>query len=157
MTPSPAVAENLAQLVARLSHSRFSRRKASTVVPLCITALAKMMALWHTDSRACTPRPARASGPPGRVDSDPKPYARAGRRLCCLGQHSWGGGAGALAAPGLSAVNGALRFAGHLRPNLNRRRPGRQPVTGRDGQAESAQNRAQRLACLATRGGDRAG
>lgn len=53
MTPSPAVAENLAQLVARESHSRFSRRKESTVVPECITAFEKMSALWHTLLRTC--------------------------------------------------------------------------------------------------------
>lgn len=48
MTPSPAVALNLAQLVARLSQSKFSRRKESTVVPECIIAFAKMTAEWHT-------------------------------------------------------------------------------------------------------------
>ena len=48
MTPRPAVALNLAQLVARLSQSRLSRRKESTVVPQCISALAKMMALCET-------------------------------------------------------------------------------------------------------------
>ena len=53
MTPRPAVAENLAQLVARDSHSRFSRRKASTVVPLCISAFAKMIALCTTELRFC--------------------------------------------------------------------------------------------------------
>ena len=41
MTPKPAVAENLAQLVARASQSRLSRRKESTVVPACVAALAK--------------------------------------------------------------------------------------------------------------------
>lgn len=48
MTPSPAVALNLAQLVARLSQSRLSLRKESTVVPQCIRALAKMMAECDT-------------------------------------------------------------------------------------------------------------
>ena len=48
MTPRPAVALNLAQLVARLSQSRLSRRKESTVVPQCISALAKMMAECET-------------------------------------------------------------------------------------------------------------
>lgn len=52
----PAVAENLAQLVAFLSHSRFSRRKASTVVPQCISELANTVAEWHT---------LQARGPPG--------------------------------------------------------------------------------------------
>jgi hypothetical protein len=44
----PAVAENLAQLVAFFSQSRFSRRKASTVVPQCINELANTVAEWHT-------------------------------------------------------------------------------------------------------------
>lgn len=44
MTPRPAVALNLAQFVARDSQSRFSRRKASTVVPECMVALANMTA-----------------------------------------------------------------------------------------------------------------
>ena len=35
------MAENFAQLVARASQSRFSRRKPSTVVPACVAALAK--------------------------------------------------------------------------------------------------------------------
>ena len=48
MTPRPAVALNFAQLVARLSQSRLSRRKLSTVVPQCISALAKMMAECDT-------------------------------------------------------------------------------------------------------------
>ena len=50
------MAENLAQLVARLSHSRFSRRNASTVVPLCMMALANIAALWHTELRTCVHR-----------------------------------------------------------------------------------------------------
>lgn len=45
---APAVAENLAQLVAFFSHSRFSRRKASTVVPQCMSELANTVAEWHT-------------------------------------------------------------------------------------------------------------
>ena len=44
MTPSPAVALNFAQLVARDSHSRFSLKNVSTVVPQCIIALAKTVA-----------------------------------------------------------------------------------------------------------------
>jgi hypothetical protein len=48
MTPRPAVALNLAQLVALLNQSKFSRRKASTVVPECMMAFAKIMAEWHT-------------------------------------------------------------------------------------------------------------
>ena len=40
MTPRLAVAVNLAQLVAFLSHSRFSRRKVSAVVPQCMNPLA---------------------------------------------------------------------------------------------------------------------
>mmetsp|Transcript_36580 Transcript_36580/g.75030 ORF Transcript_36580/g.75030 Transcript_36580/m.75030 type:complete len:362 (-) Transcript_36580:848-1933(-) len=42
--PTHAVAENLAQFVARFSHSRFSVMKVSTVVPQCITALANTVA-----------------------------------------------------------------------------------------------------------------
>lgn len=52
MTPSPAVALNFAQLVARPSQSRFSRKKVSTLVPQCIIAFAKIVALWHTLLRA---------------------------------------------------------------------------------------------------------
>lgn len=52
MTPRPAVALNLDQLVARDSQSRFSRRKVSTVVPECMTALANTAAPWHTLFRA---------------------------------------------------------------------------------------------------------
>ena len=52
MTPSPAVALNFAQLVARPSQSRLSLKKVSTLVPQCIIALAKMVALWHTLLRA---------------------------------------------------------------------------------------------------------
>ena len=63
MTPRPAVAENLAQLVARLSHSKFSRRNASTVVPLCMMALAKIAALWQTEFRACACRARRCESP----------------------------------------------------------------------------------------------
>ena len=54
MTPRPAVALNLAQLVARVSQSMLSRRNASTVVPACMTALAKMTAEWHTLLRTST-------------------------------------------------------------------------------------------------------
>ncbi len=54
MTPRPAVALNLAQLVARVSQSMLSRRNASTVVPACITALAKITAEWHTLLRTST-------------------------------------------------------------------------------------------------------
>ena len=54
MTPRPAVALNLDQLVARDSQSRFSLRKVSTVVPECITALAKTTAPWHTLLRTST-------------------------------------------------------------------------------------------------------
>ena len=54
ITPNPAVALNFAQLVARDSQSRFSRRKVSTVVPECMMALAKMMAEWHTLLRTST-------------------------------------------------------------------------------------------------------
>ena len=48
MTPSPAVALNLDQLVALDSQSRFSLKNVSTVVPECIIALAKTTAPWHT-------------------------------------------------------------------------------------------------------------
>mmetsp|Transcript_48193 Transcript_48193/g.113753 ORF Transcript_48193/g.113753 Transcript_48193/m.113753 type:complete len:267 (+) Transcript_48193:1205-2005(+) len=51
ITPTHAVAENLAQLVARLSHSRFSVMKVSTVVPQCITAFAKTVAWCVTELR----------------------------------------------------------------------------------------------------------
>jgi hypothetical protein len=54
MTPSPAVALNLAQLVALLSHSRLSLRKVSMEVPACIKALARIVAEWVTDTRAST-------------------------------------------------------------------------------------------------------
>ena len=54
MTPRPAVALNLAQLVARVSQSMLSRRNTSTVVPACMTALAKMTAEWHTLLRTST-------------------------------------------------------------------------------------------------------
>ena len=54
MTPRPAVALNLAQLVALLSHSRFSRRKVSMEVPACIRALARMVAECATLTRAST-------------------------------------------------------------------------------------------------------
>ena len=45
---TPAVALNLAQLVARASQSRFSRKKVSTVVPQCMMAFEKTVAEWHT-------------------------------------------------------------------------------------------------------------
>ncbi len=51
MTPRPAVALNLAQFVARESHSRFSRRKVSTVVPQYMSALDSSVAEWQTDTR----------------------------------------------------------------------------------------------------------
>ena len=54
MTPRPAVAPNLAQLVARDSQSRLLRRKVSAVVPECMMALAKTSAEWHTLLRAST-------------------------------------------------------------------------------------------------------
>mmetsp|Transcript_36394 Transcript_36394/g.91902 ORF Transcript_36394/g.91902 Transcript_36394/m.91902 type:complete len:245 (+) Transcript_36394:1333-2067(+) len=54
MTPRPAVAENLAQLVARDSQSRLSRRNVSTVVPACMSALARMVAECVTLLRAST-------------------------------------------------------------------------------------------------------
>jgi hypothetical protein len=54
MTPSPAVALNLAQFVALLSHSRFSLRNVSMEVPACIRALARMVAEWATLTRAST-------------------------------------------------------------------------------------------------------
>mmetsp|Transcript_27651 Transcript_27651/g.68025 ORF Transcript_27651/g.68025 Transcript_27651/m.68025 type:complete len:227 (+) Transcript_27651:1720-2400(+) len=54
ITPIPAVAEKRDQLVARLSQSRFSRRKVSTVVPACISALHSTVALWHTELRDST-------------------------------------------------------------------------------------------------------
>lgn len=44
----PAVALNLAQLVAFFSHSRLSRKKVSTVVPQCISELENTVAEWHT-------------------------------------------------------------------------------------------------------------
>lgn len=66
MTPKPAVAENLAQLVARPSQSRFSRRKASTVVPLCMMAFAKMAAEWHTEFRVCGGAHAEMNSDDGR-------------------------------------------------------------------------------------------
>ena len=50
----PAVALNLAQLVALANQSRFSRRKESTVVPQCISALANTVAPWHTLFRGST-------------------------------------------------------------------------------------------------------
>mmetsp|Transcript_33743 Transcript_33743/g.73736 ORF Transcript_33743/g.73736 Transcript_33743/m.73736 type:complete len:227 (+) Transcript_33743:2078-2758(+) len=54
ITPSPAVALNLAQLVARESQSRFSLRNMSTVVPACMSAFARMVAEWHTELRVST-------------------------------------------------------------------------------------------------------
>lgn len=48
MTPKPAVALNLDQLVALESQSRFSLRKVSTVVPECMIAFAKTTAPWQT-------------------------------------------------------------------------------------------------------------
>ena len=45
MTPKPAVALNLAQLVALANQSKCSLRKVSTVVPMCIRALVRMIAL----------------------------------------------------------------------------------------------------------------
>uniref|UniRef100_A0A6B0UUT3 Uncharacterized protein n=1 Tax=Ixodes ricinus TaxID=34613 RepID=A0A6B0UUT3_IXORI len=49
MTPRLAVAVNLAQLVARASHSRLSLRNWSLVVPQCISELAITVAVWHTE------------------------------------------------------------------------------------------------------------
>mmetsp|Transcript_34341 Transcript_34341/g.86815 ORF Transcript_34341/g.86815 Transcript_34341/m.86815 type:complete len:261 (+) Transcript_34341:1831-2613(+) len=49
--PTHAVALNLAQLVARFSHSRFSVMNVSTVVPVCITAFANTVAWWVTELR----------------------------------------------------------------------------------------------------------
>ena len=54
ITPSVAVAENFAQLVARDSHSRLSRRKASEVVPADIRAWARTMPEWYTELRCST-------------------------------------------------------------------------------------------------------
>jgi hypothetical protein len=54
MTPSEAVAENLAQLTARASQSMFCRRNRSTVVPACISALANTTAECPTEMRAST-------------------------------------------------------------------------------------------------------
>ena len=45
MSPRLAVAENFAQFDALFSHSRFSRRKTSLVVPKCISPLAITVAL----------------------------------------------------------------------------------------------------------------
>ena len=42
MTPRPAVALNLAQLVALDSQSRFSRRKRSTVVPAALQRIGRL-------------------------------------------------------------------------------------------------------------------
>jgi hypothetical protein len=50
-TPSDAVALNLAQLVARDSHSRLRRRNVSRVVPACISAFASTRPLWQIDER----------------------------------------------------------------------------------------------------------
>mmetsp|Transcript_62041 Transcript_62041/g.147837 ORF Transcript_62041/g.147837 Transcript_62041/m.147837 type:complete len:311 (+) Transcript_62041:1470-2402(+) len=50
--PTHAVAENLAQFVARFSQSMFSVTNVSTVVPQCMTALAKTVAWWVTALRA---------------------------------------------------------------------------------------------------------
>lgn len=52
MTPRPAVAENLAQFVAFPSHSRFSRKNKTDVVPACIEAFCNVNALWNTDDLA---------------------------------------------------------------------------------------------------------
>mmetsp|Transcript_24783 Transcript_24783/g.57739 ORF Transcript_24783/g.57739 Transcript_24783/m.57739 type:complete len:231 (+) Transcript_24783:2047-2739(+) len=51
ITPSVAVAVNLAQLVARESHSRLSRRKESAVVPADMMAWAMTIAEWQRELR----------------------------------------------------------------------------------------------------------
>src|ERR1700744_2963556 len=52
MTPRAAVAENLDQLTALLSHSRFSRKNESFVVPEFIKAFANVMPVWNIEFRA---------------------------------------------------------------------------------------------------------
>jgi hypothetical protein len=54
MTPRVATAENLAQLDARASQSRWSRKKASTVVPACISPCANTVAECRADTRVST-------------------------------------------------------------------------------------------------------
>ena len=53
-TPSEAVAVILAQLVARDSQSRFSRRNWSDVVPQCMNPLAITVAVWQTEARTAS-------------------------------------------------------------------------------------------------------
>ena len=52
MTPRAAVAENLDQFEASASHSRFSRRNVSDVVPACMNAFCSVSAVWYMDERA---------------------------------------------------------------------------------------------------------
>lgn len=49
MTPKLAVAVNLAQLVARASQSKLSRKNWSLVVPQCINELQMTVAEWQME------------------------------------------------------------------------------------------------------------
>jgi hypothetical protein len=51
MTPKPAVVENFAQLTACPNQSKLLRRNVSRVVPQCINALAKIVAVWRIELR----------------------------------------------------------------------------------------------------------